>query len=443
MDVYICDKCGKSFKRKNNLDYHVFKNVCKNKKYMCQYCGNTFNTKVSMHRHVRETCKKRIEEDKRRDEIYERLLKLEESNNELKNQNAKIMKDNEHLKNKMTNGSTKNNIESVNINNGIQYNINLSGYGKEDMSKIDKTDIIKAFKSGFNSTLKLTEAMHFNPKYPEFHNVYISSMKNQYAMMYDGTEWSLVMKEDLIDKLYDNKRDFIEENLDEFVSSLSKSQVSALYRWLNADEEHPYIKKIKNGIKLMLYNKRFMVINNKCLIESNAQNAKKEIAETTIEEIDDSTVENSTVDNSTVDNSTVDDLTNKKQLRKSKSNKKVIKEIKHVKSSNDENLDENLDENVINNSPDEISDNISNDESYKNLETDILKDLEEELSNESNKKSNKKSNKVFDASDEDSRDDRTEAIIRQKKLISSTLAGRPGTKRKSIRAFKSTNREPK
>ena len=116
------------------------------------------------------------------------------------------------------------------------------------------------FRSGFNSALRLTETTHFNPKYPEFHNVYISSMKNKYAMAYDGTNWELVMKEDLIDQMYDKKRNYIEENMDEFLDSLTKSQTDALYRWLATDDDHDYVRKVKNSIKLMLYNKRKMVI---------------------------------------------------------------------------------------------------------------------------------------------------------------------------------------
>ena len=59
-------------------------------------------------------------------------------------------------------------------NNGIiNNNIVLIGYGKEDMKKIDTNDILKSLKKGFYSTIHLTEAVHFNSKYPEYHNVYI------------------------------------------------------------------------------------------------------------------------------------------------------------------------------------------------------------------------------------------------------------------------------
>ena len=127
--------------------------------------------------------------------------------------------------------------------------------------KIYKEDLLKVFRSGFNSTIELTKAVHFNPKYPEFHNVYISSMKNKYAMTYDGYDWQLVMNDELIDQIYDKKRDYIEENMNDFLDSLSNSQIKALYRWLNADDDHLYIKKIKNSMRLLLYNERKMVLN--------------------------------------------------------------------------------------------------------------------------------------------------------------------------------------
>ena len=153
-------------------------------------------------------------------------------------------------------------VNNNNINNGIVAHINLIGYGKEDLSKIDKRDILKAIQCGYNSTIKLTETLHFNPKHPEYHNVYITNVKDKYAMMFDGKEWNLTMKEDLINKIYDDKKNYIEENLDDFVGSLPVSRKKALVRWLETDEEDDRISKIKNEIKLLLYNKRNLILDN-------------------------------------------------------------------------------------------------------------------------------------------------------------------------------------
>jgi hypothetical protein len=172
-----------------------------------------------------------------------------------------------------TNSNVQNNTHCT-VNNGTVNNIYLVGYGKEDMSKIDRKDILKGMRLGFNSTLEMIDTIHFNPKYPEYHNVYISSMKNKYAMMYDGSNWTLVMKDDLIDKMYDNKRNYIEENMDDFLDSLTRSQINALHRWLAVDDDHHYVKKIKNDIKLLLYNKRQFALelrNNDAIISEQPE----------------------------------------------------------------------------------------------------------------------------------------------------------------------------
>ena len=75
-------------------------------------------------------------------------------------------------------------------------------------------------------------------------------------MMFDGKDWNLTMKDELINKIYDDKKNYIEENLDEFIDSLSTSRKKALERWLSTDDADEKINKVKNEIKLLLYNKR-------------------------------------------------------------------------------------------------------------------------------------------------------------------------------------------
>ena len=280
MNEFSCDKCNKVFSSKQNMTYHVDRKVCDRMgKYVCCYCDKELSSSYSLYRHKKNSCKMKgvkkeetdqstdefeisnnelkefVPQDKMTEKIYQMLLKMQEENNELRVKVTRLENDP-----KVVNNTTNNNC---NINNGTVNNYYLVGYGKEDMSKVDHSDLLKGMRLGFNSTLNLIDSVHFNPKYPEFHNVYISSMKNKYAMMYDGNAWTLVMKDDLIDKLYDDKRNYIEENLEEFVGSLTPSQVNALHRWMNADDTHPYISKIKNDIKLLLYNKRHMPLTNK------------------------------------------------------------------------------------------------------------------------------------------------------------------------------------
>ena len=82
-------------------------------------------------------------------------------------------------------------------------------------------------------------------------------------MMFDGKDWTLTTKEDLISKIYDDKKNYIEENMDEFIDSLTASRKNALDRWLATDDEDEKITQIKNEIKILLYNKRNVVLEKR------------------------------------------------------------------------------------------------------------------------------------------------------------------------------------
>jgi hypothetical protein len=292
MDLHICKKCKKRFARANILKDHMNGTACKKSNYYCKLCSKGFTTETSMYRHMRQSCKTKQKEDALKNEIYSTLMKdakaeleaemkeslkaeieymkeimKKESKDKEENHEKQIKELSLKIKKLESKDSTGNitaknsNINTGTINNTTN-NIIIVGHGKEDMTKIDSADILKVLKNGYNSTIHLTEAVHFNPKYPEFQNVYISNMKDKYAMMYNGKKWMLVTKEVLIDKIYNNKRNYIEENLDKFVESLSKPSVNALKRWLDTDEDNPRITQIKNDIKLLLYNSRDMPLNS-------------------------------------------------------------------------------------------------------------------------------------------------------------------------------------
>jgi hypothetical protein len=263
---FICEDCGRGFTTKRNLKNHHKKNACKELTNFCKHCGKGYTSESSMYRHIRTNCKVKKKDDEEKKGIYDKLVRLEEENKKVQEKfskqnviNEQMVRENKQLKKKLA--TMDKSIINNNTNNGVINNIILVGYGKEDMSKINKDDILKSLKNGFNSTIRLTEEIHFNPKYPEYHNIYISNIKDKYAMMYDGSHWNLKTKEDVINMIYDDKKNYIEENLDDFVESLSDSRRKELQRWIDTNDADPKITRIKEEIKLLLYNKRDIVIN--------------------------------------------------------------------------------------------------------------------------------------------------------------------------------------
>jgi DNA-directed RNA polymerase subunit RPC12/RpoP len=277
MADYKCETCGKEFQRKANLTYHI-KNVdCEelDRGFNCNYCEKQFTSNAILQRHIKHNCKTKKDIDNEKEDILNKLIQIQEEtkkeidnlkqeNNKLKKQNTKEITKLKKQIDKLSKPTINNTLNKINnTNNGtVNNNVILVGYGKEDISKINRDDIIKALQGGFYSSLKLTEATHFNPKHPEYHNIYISNMKDKYAMKYDGDAWNLTVKDDLINSIYDDKKNYVEQNLDEFVESLTPFRINALKRWIQTDDDDPKILTIKNEIKLLLYNKRKFAENN-------------------------------------------------------------------------------------------------------------------------------------------------------------------------------------
>jgi hypothetical protein len=274
MTSYTCDKCDKIFTRKDSLKYHIENNACKNYTYFCKFCDKGFTNETNMYRHMRDACKVKKEKDIEKDKIYDELLQMKDEIEKIKKENKQLVERIEKI-DKTSHVINNNNINTGTVNNTVNNtnNIIIVGYGNEDLSKLDKTEILKALQNGYSSTIKLTESIHFNPKYPEYHNIYISNMKDKYAMMYDGKKWILTMKEDLINTIYDDKKNYIEENLEVFIASLSQSRKNALSRWLDTDDGDKKVKVIKDNIKLLLYNSRHLPI--KCIEANDVKKSNK------------------------------------------------------------------------------------------------------------------------------------------------------------------------
>jgi hypothetical protein len=285
-------------------------------KYQCVYCKKQFTRKDNVMTHIKNNCKKIKEIESKKHEIFTKLKKLEDTNKKLEEENKRL-KEEKDLENKklredfkdelnkrLTEEVTKikqelqllskdstsingnnNSIYSHNTDNSInnnfnQQNIILNNYNKEDMSKLDENVILAIMKRGYQSTVELTRAVHFNPKYPENHNIYIPKINEKHGMVYIDNCWKLMDKNVLAEDIYENKRDFIVQNLDKFFNKLDENKKKTLRRFLdNDDNDDEAIINTKNDIKNLLYENRKMVINNIKAIEKANKKKPLEIVE--------------------------------------------------------------------------------------------------------------------------------------------------------------------
>jgi len=90
------------------------------------------------------------------------------------------------------------------------------------------------------------------------------------------------LTEDVIENLYENRKSFVEENLDMYRDELSTSNKESIKRWLDTDDEHKNIKKIKDKLKISLHDHRDIVKKQRNLMKDAQRDAQRNADKKTI-----------------------------------------------------------------------------------------------------------------------------------------------------------------
>ena len=244
---------------------HQITQKAKNK---CNYCYKTYCRANVLKNHLL-ICKVKKQEISEKEEILNKLL---EQNNKLALTIEELNKKIEKLENNNKINHTQNNKNIKNQNNGISNTINIIGFGKEDLTKIDNTSFFEALtQMGYKIPAKMLEKIHINEKYPEYKNIYISDINRGKAMIYDGKKWKLDKYDNISDTLLDKVLNFIEERYDEIKDdkSISEKKKTTMgkrlqileimkdYEEEKERERYEYLRnQCKDKIKIDLYNNR-------------------------------------------------------------------------------------------------------------------------------------------------------------------------------------------
>ena len=332
MVFYTCPKCNKIFTKKSHFLNHVElkkkpcqqiheKIILKNpqissnllkksspkiedkKGYNCNFCNYSSIRIDNFKRHL-SICKVRKEETQDKEAIYQELVRRMEI---LENQNNKLFIKNKELNNKISllKSSSKKNIQNnkniKNLNNGIINNTIIIKHGKEDLNKIDDKVFLDAFlkSTGAKIPEKIIEGIHFNKKYPEYKNIYISDINREKVMIHNGKNWILTPGDNLTSNLLDKSINF-SENKYEYITTkditkdiinernkkkiINGLKIMELMKEFDSDEQDEdgntitkddkdrrnYLRnKAEEYIKLLLYNNRNEILNEDIITDKN------------------------------------------------------------------------------------------------------------------------------------------------------------------------------
>ena len=226
----------------------------------CPYCNKKFTRNDNLQRHLVDRCKKKfkINEQKSNEQKNKMQIEMEEMKNEI----ARLKQQTDNIVN-MSNANINSNINSNNSINNNNYDIKVIAFGNEDLFDLISDDVAKKYLAkGYQSVGNLIKHVHFNEKYPQLQNVYISNTKDPHAHVFDGTRWQKRPKDEVVNQLFDDKQCFLIDIYKEVKHTLKESQRRKFERFLN-EPDKDVIEGLKKEIKLDLYNDRHIPENNR------------------------------------------------------------------------------------------------------------------------------------------------------------------------------------
>ena len=225
--------------------------------HFCKYCEKVYSTSSNLSKHLKK-CKEKIKTDQANQYMEELVKLLNEKDDKISKYDQELEEKNKQINELIQKAGIQN---SGTIVQNIQNNIKLLAYNKTDISDLTEKDFIRCFNHNNMCVPHLLKRIHFNRKKPENHNVLLSNLKSGYIMLYDGKQWNTYNRDEVIDDMFDEKHDILEQKYEEWID-VGKDYPIIYYkfsRYLEKMNNDIVMKKIKEEMKFVLYNNRNIV----------------------------------------------------------------------------------------------------------------------------------------------------------------------------------------
>lgn len=250
--MYECERCHKQLSSKARLDYHLSNKVCFKTNRMCFNCGQTFATKRGLEYHRNNhVCERRKPKPKL-------TLKTRTSYREMSRD--ELISELTELKGKYK--SLRENPQTV--NNVVIF---PTAFGREDM------DYVKTKLGDFMRPLIVSHPrksipclfnqIHNNKQLPEYHNIYTTSERSNYALVSDGESFKYTPKKTVIDQIIEDKRSLLNQYVDDNGDQLGERVLQKYERYQDdIDTDSEFKKQLEIEIGGLLLNMKSVIAND-------------------------------------------------------------------------------------------------------------------------------------------------------------------------------------
>lgn len=258
--MFICPKCGKSLSCQSRLDYHMSNNVCDKIDRICPKCDKLFQTKSGYQYHISRNVCEHQESEKQPKLKLKLKTKYENMSKEALIQEISTLKGKyEALK------ESPPQINNNNNNNNII--VFPASFGAEDMDHVKQMigDILKPVITHnlYRSIPLLFTQIHNNEKLPEYHNVYMSSERSNYAMVSDGKVFKYKPKRTIIDQIIEEKRSLLDRYVDENGEQLGEKVLKKYEVYQGElDDNSEFRKRLEAEIGGLLLDMKAVIAND-------------------------------------------------------------------------------------------------------------------------------------------------------------------------------------
>lgn len=152
------------------------------------------------------------------------------------------------------------NISVVNNNNNSLH-IHIQPFGQENLEYLlepENGSLKRILEERGPFIQNVVKEVHYNEDHPENMNMYISNVRGKHALIYNGKQFELKLKDEYLKRMMDSKRSFIEGHYDRVgLDEETKQYIKEKIDKLNQDKHTQ--EQLLEKLELLCYNQRTKV----------------------------------------------------------------------------------------------------------------------------------------------------------------------------------------